>query len=1310
VSTDIVPVRTSIGNAGAAARDFARKGSISPTTQGSTAGSIGAPGANTEPVPLPPPGPEELDAGFLTADGQRDSHAVTLADGRHNGSPRAGQPYRRITWREIRQLVAAPAGRTKDRAALVILSTYAESDGRTHEIQRRRGWFGGLAVDIDRGSPSLEQVVAAVRSAVGDVEAMIYSSSSARPDAMKWRILFPLRGPLAGADYADTQAALFGLLEAEGLVCDVALARAAQPVFLPNVPPQRRAPDGRPVFYAWRHLQGPRLDLVSGCRIVDARDTLREKRAADEAEATRRAAESRERKAAHVAATGDDFDPIEHFKQNNRVGDLLARYGFTRSPRQRGSHWKSPLSESGSYSTEDRGDHWVTVSAWAHNHNIGRTSRNGHRYGDAFDLYAFFEHNGDRSAAVRAYAEEVRPRRPGIGGQLARSPAVRVEPLATVDHELVELEQYRRDIAQAVAAAVLDNRPGFKIVRGAPGTGKTYVVSRSVARYETGVTSVPGHELAGEVVQLLRDAGADAAAYPRLDERTCENYATASRAQAAGLSAPATVCPKCPLLRQCRERGYLAGVKAAEQAPHKVVTHSRLVRSAGRLLKNAEYLVLEEDPSAVLAPMISTTRRQLERLADLATVYGDAMSRVWILEGAADLAPVENLPEFDAWGLDEQVGEAGDTVPDETKSTDTVSVDPPPTRRSFPRGFFGHVCRVADTLATAAARALADEVADGVHPLELKLPPPRDLPKNPELVVWSALDAIDRVDPDATAGIGPDAMQLALAVATGRARRVYLQVETDTRPGGRRSVELVAQWRTDTGHKRLPVFVVDGTLDADILERLAFGGESGKLAAGMVEDITPPGRVPLAHYAAQYPVDVLPGTSSAKVAAMLAGIVRALPQYPRVGVLLHQRHYRELVESDDSPLPRDVRERIVWGSYFGSGADRGTNTLHRLADLAVVIGTHRPPPAEIRRTLARWGELEAAGGAATWGRIDRHGAAPDGAVVPYAGRGYADATWARAADATIRASMRQAVARSRAIVPDHGCAVVAVTTEAIGLPVLPVDALPVADDRAEQVVQAVARLAVDTARNGDKNPKKDIRHFVPVGPVGGVTLEAVAAGLPEIDYRTVKRWVARAVEAGDLVRTGNGKAVRYWLPGTAPTVVEAPASSPPRERKVATPAPAPLSLARVELPAPTVVEVARPAAPPPPPAPVVVTLSPSRSPVVEPARPAAPPPRPTPRPAVVAETQPPADWLERVLAPDRHPDERLVLEFYLSGPHARSIGIPAAWEQETPPLVMKLHKLATTEAKRHGHPPPPVEVVARHTVAWYARTLEAVAG
>jgi len=1251
---------SSIGNAEPATKNNARTGRDFPTTGNTTGGAIARPGANAGPVSAArahqPPG-EGGELGFLTAYGSTDSHAVVLADGSRNSSPRAGKPYGRILWRGIAELVATPGARVKDRAQLVVLSTYAEHDGRTHEVQRSRGSFGGLAVDIDKGDPSLEQVLAALRQAVGDVEAYVYSSSSAEPGAQKWRILLPLARPIAGAEYADTQLGLFDLLSAGGLQCDPTLSRSAQPVYLPNVAPKRRGPDGRPLFYRWRILAGPRLEVGPGSSVFDARARVRARREAEEAAAAATAADNRERRLARVAATGDTFEPIEHFKQTHTVEQLLARYGFVRNPRGRGSHWRSPLSESGSYSTEDRGDHWVAVSAWAENHNVGRRSKNGVRYGDAFDLYVAFEHNGDRSAAVREYARQVRPVRPGA--RLHERPTVRVEPAEEMAGEVVEIAQYRRDIAQAVADVVLDGRPGLKLLRGDPGTGKTYAVARAVAKYPRGVVSVPGHELAAEVVEKLRAAGADAAAYPRLDESTCGNFETARRAQASGLSAPATVCPRCPLLRQCRQSGYLAGVREAEAAPHKVVTHARLTRSAARLTKDASYVVLEEDPSAALAPIVSATRRELERLADLAESYAAATERSFILAGADMIAPVEPLEEFAAWAPDEP---AGDVV-----GPAVVPLAERGTRRNYPRGFFGSVCRVADTLAAAAARALAAELPDGVH--EVAVEPVRDLPKNPEGAVWAAIDTIERVDPESIAEVGADAMRLAVAVATGRVERVFLQVETDARPGAgrRRWVEIVAQWRTRLPADRVPVFVNDGTLEADSLRRVS------RLE---VEDITPSGRTPLLHYAVQYPVDILPSTSSARVAAILAGIVRDHPETPRVGVLLHQRHYRELLEAEDSPLPPDVRERIVWSTYFGSGADRGTNTLHRVADLAVVIGTHRPPPSEIRRTLVRWGELEAAAGSATWGRIDRQGADHAGELVPYHGRGYAETAWARAADATIRATVRQNVGRARAIDPE-GIPVVAVTSEATGLPVLDPDTLPVARPRVDELLAAVAGAAVEGVKIGKmdpeyraKNPIGRYRENGAILPPPPVSLEDIETRLPGVPRRTVLRWMAEAVDAGLVVRTGAARATRYEIAAT---------SSPPG------PAPArPLSMRPVSLPetAPATVSIPAPS--------TVATTSPQRL-------------------SVVVEQKPPEPkWLEDVLDPGRHRDELLAAECFMAGPWAHSIGLRTAWDAEiSRPLVLKLHAVATSEAKRRGQPPPPIDVVAGHTVTWYAVAAQA---
>jgi hypothetical protein len=1336
MTPSIIRTDSSIGNAETAAPQIARRGAIFPTSGHTTRGSIGLPGSNTEPVSELAPldgGLEQVDGGFLTADGQHDSHAVILADGTRNGSPRAGQPYRRIRWDEIRELVEHPAARTKDRARLVIPSTYAECDGRTHEIQRQRGRFGVLCVDIDSGSPSLDQVVDAVRSAVGDVEAEIYSSSSATPEARKWRILFPLATTIAGADYADTQTALFGLLQAEGLVCDHALARAAQPVFLPNVPPHKRDEHGRPLFYQWQHVDGHRLDLVLDSRIVEARNTLREKRQADEDEQNRKAAEHREKRLAYVAATGDKFDPVDDFKARHSVAELLQRYGFKRKARGKGSHWASPLSTSGSYSTEDRGDHWVTVSAWARNHNVGRTSRSGNSYGDAFDLYVHFEHSGDRRGAVLAYIQVARPDvfarleanrkrrdeylawasgdrvRPS-GGPVPMSPAVRVEhreqPL-----ELVPIDQYRRDLQQAVAEVVLDGSPGVKLLRGAPGSGKTFAVARTVARYPQGITSVPGHELAAEVVEKLREAGADAAAYPRLDEQTCGHFEVASRARAAGLSVPATVCPKCPLLRQCRETGYLAGVREAERAPHKVVTHARLSRSAARLTKDANYVVLEEDPTSALVPTATAKRRDFERIAELADALAEAERRWWILEGAETVANAipDELEEFAAWApevvfRDELSTNAGDGKGTETPTPPAIFLAGEKNTRRYPRGFFGGLCRVADQLADELYRAAAEESPVAVR--ELHVEPVADVPKNPEGTVWRAVEMIERADPDGAVGISPDAMRLVLAIATGRIHRVFVQVENDARPGGKRTAEIVGLWRTWLPAERMPVFVNDGTIDADIVRTIV--GDAAVWMDNGVIDITPPGAAPLLQVARQYPLDILPTTSTAKVSAILTGIIRANPERERVGVVLHQRHYRELVEADDSPLPTDVRSRIVWSTYFGSGADRGTNTLHQVCDLAVVVGTHRPPPAEIRRTLLRWGELEAAAGSSTWGMIERCGVGADGADVAYHGRGYASATWARAADACTRATMRQAVGRARAICPD-GVPVIAVTTEATGLPVEDVADLPTAEPRVDQVADAVRRAIVDSVKIGKlepdsdgenraKNPNYIHRENGAILAGGSVGVEEVEKRLPGIPRRTVLRWMSDAVDAGVVVRIGAARATRYTL---APVAEEQVArhvvgtKRSPRGKPAPTPEPRTLPL-------------------------VAVRVEPTRSPTVEivkrvetgrtvqPAPVLKQPRRPmsfarvTPPPVV--EGRPPApDWLGEVVSPDRHPDELLGLRFFMAGPYAESVGLDRVWASDvTPGLVLKLHNAASTEAKRRGQQPPPVDVVAGHTCAWFA--------
>jgi hypothetical protein len=348
-----------------------------------------------------------VQAGFLTANGSRDSHALTLADGKPNGSRKAGTPYQTITWDGIRRLMDRPASVEKADAGFVILSTYNEHDGRTHDVQRQRGVYGGLAVDIDKGDPSIEEVIEAVQTVVGHVGLKVYSSSSAAVDNRKWRVLVPLAAPLAGSEYQETQDAFFSLLGKHGLQCDTTLARTGQPIYLPNVPKGRRDDEGRPLFYESRHVDGPALELGPKSAIVDAVAHAREQRERLRAEAVEAAAA---KKAAWTFSVDDGFKPIDHFNANHAIGELLVLNGFVRNENAERNHYRhDKLGDSGSYSMEDMGDHWVCMSNWAKACKLGSTSRDGFQFGDAFDLFCYFDHKNDRTAAVRAYAEKVRP-------------------------------------------------------------------------------------------------------------------------------------------------------------------------------------------------------------------------------------------------------------------------------------------------------------------------------------------------------------------------------------------------------------------------------------------------------------------------------------------------------------------------------------------------------------------------------------------------------------------------------------------------------------------------------------------------------------------------------------------------------------------------------------------------------------------------------------------------------------------------------------------------------------------------------------
>ena len=307
-----------------------------------------------------------------------------------------GDDYETLKLGELFSL--EPAFSDKDNAPAIIPSSYFGFDARVHEVQRTHGIFVALTGDIDAGSPTKKQVETAVRRYVGECVAfLIYSSSNASELEKKWRVVIPLEQPCSFQVWQDMQEAFFDCMESDGLVMDRALARAAQPVYLPNVPNAKRGVDGEPNFYEQLTQLGEGLTF-EGPNAAFFLAALLERRALDEitAEKVRAAAKAK----TQTRKKSGGVSVIDEFNNAYSIDELLIANDYEKGPHNK---WRSRYQKSKSHATRNFGDYWVSFSESDVLAGLGGRCESG-CFGDAFDLFCHFEHGGDFNLAVRAAA------------------------------------------------------------------------------------------------------------------------------------------------------------------------------------------------------------------------------------------------------------------------------------------------------------------------------------------------------------------------------------------------------------------------------------------------------------------------------------------------------------------------------------------------------------------------------------------------------------------------------------------------------------------------------------------------------------------------------------------------------------------------------------------------------------------------------------------------------------------------------------------------------------------------------------------
>jgi hypothetical protein len=325
--------------------------------------------------------------------GQYDSHASKASPLAH----KYGEDYKTRTLGEV--FLMAPAKVDKTCAPAMIPSSYCGFDARTHEVQHQRGEYVALTGDIDIGSPSKEMVQHAVHRFVGDGTAfLIYSSSGATEETRKWRIIIPLVQPCDFGQWQDMQEAFFMFMESQGVAMDWALARAAQPVYLPNVPPDKWGPDGEPLFHERLAVDGSGL-TPDGRVIAASLSDLRNRRAQEDAAAEQVRARAKQK--AQERKVSGEGSVIDKFNKTFSIEEMLQSNGYDRGSRE---NWRSPYQRSKSFATRNYGDYWVSLSESDLGARLGHKTKNGCS-GDAFDLFRHFEHGGDFSKAVAAAAQ-----------------------------------------------------------------------------------------------------------------------------------------------------------------------------------------------------------------------------------------------------------------------------------------------------------------------------------------------------------------------------------------------------------------------------------------------------------------------------------------------------------------------------------------------------------------------------------------------------------------------------------------------------------------------------------------------------------------------------------------------------------------------------------------------------------------------------------------------------------------------------------------------------------------------------------------
>ncbi|WP_038126693.1 hypothetical protein [Thiomicrorhabdus sp. Milos-T2] len=303
------------------------------------------------------------------------------------------KPYCKININYVTELMKVPQQCAKSNAQWAIFSSTTNEHARSNQYLKSKGLFCAVWFDIDYTNLDMQELAKKFEKL--GYFALLYTTKSATKNNPRYRIIIPLLNSVKHEVYLEIQKYLKSIIQAWKCEVDDCSQSLNQICYLPN----------RGDYYDYRIIEG---ELINSAKLGlhQSQTKIVNKPVEKEKITARKAASSKSIKNL-LKIDNSYIRTVELFNQYFKTEDLLLRYGYELINEK----WLSPLSsskEAGVIVNKDNS--WVSYHESDRKANLGKSRKTGGVvccFGNAYDLFCFFEFKNNPKTAIKAAGNSI---------------------------------------------------------------------------------------------------------------------------------------------------------------------------------------------------------------------------------------------------------------------------------------------------------------------------------------------------------------------------------------------------------------------------------------------------------------------------------------------------------------------------------------------------------------------------------------------------------------------------------------------------------------------------------------------------------------------------------------------------------------------------------------------------------------------------------------------------------------------------------------------------------------------------------------